>query len=815
MRYNARMKNVTAYIHTHWDREWYREFEEFRLRLVEVVDDLIQKLKSGEIPVFYFDGQTSAIEDYLEIKPDKKDEILSLIKEKKLFIGPFYCSADEFLVSAESLIRNLCFGIDKSKEFGCKNFIAYLSDTFGHSRFMPEILKCAEIDKTVLWRGLNSSKADLNWHGIKTLYLAQGYYQDFLHSDIDIKTKAEALKRYLDKISEKSGNNLLLAIGGDHLGIPDNLQKNIAELNKIYKKEYKISIGSPFEYFDKIKNRSDISGEFLNNDENFILQGVYSSRKDIKQQNHKAQNLLNITESFNAVNSFFFDKKSYQNSIDYAYKTLIKNHAHDSIYGCSTDSVNREVLTRYGKVCQVGEGIINRCIRDISDNSKKISVINLSDEDFEGLIKIKTTEKLPPYLKAVKISSKKGFSDKILYNTLQVPITEDYTNINEYLVYVGKIQKFSQKTVEKEVIPNDIKTTRKTIENKFIKIELLNNKINVTDKIQKKEYKDFIGIKDVADIGDSYNFGVLKNDMPVFAKIKAFKISGNTLFAEMNIKTEIKIPQNSTPKGRSNILRSHLLNLNLKINTNSKTIDIKVDNNNKSKNHKLSAFINMPKIIENTFSDDLAGIIERHFDKNYEINSQLPAPRGKEIKTNTIPIQNFVFTQGVGVITKGLNEIEIDKNNLCVTLLRSTGIISNPHNPTRGTPAGPPLETLDLQMLGKNSFEFSITFTKKAEDLYKIKTNLNNPPIVCFGNLENKTFIEKDNENIKILAVKESQDGLIMHTVNISDKKQSAIIKSKGCKTFNSNIFEETLSETKETKYFPNQIRILKIKRPA
>ena len=806
------MKNVTAYIHTHWDREWYREFEEFRLRLVEVADDILLKLKNSEIPVFYFDGQTSAIEDYLEIKPYKKDEILSLIKDKKLLFGPFYCSADEFSVSAESLIRNLSIGIKTSKEFGCENFIAYLSDTFGHSRFMPEILKCAGIDKAILWRGLNPLKADLNWYGIKTLYLAQGYFQDFLHSDENIKLKAEKLKKYLDKISAKSGENLLLPIGGDHLGIPDNLQNVITELNKIYKSEYKIKIGSPFDYFEKIEKRDNISGEFLNNLENFILQGVYSSRTDIKQKNHLSQIILTKAESFNAINVFFMDKNSYQNSLDYAYKTLIKNHAHDSIYGCSTDKVNSEVLSRYDKVCQIGEGVINRCIRDISDNSGLVGVINLSDEDFEGFVKIKTTEKLPSCLNALKIGSRKGFSDKILYNKLKVPVTEDYTNIYEYLVYVGKIQKFSSKIIKSADVSDftDIKTSENSVENDFVKIEISNGGINLTNKITNKIYTDFIGFRDVADIGDSYNFGALKNDKPIFSQIKSFKTINKKFFAELRVKLKIKIPQNSSANGRSKRTYTHLPDLIITINTRENILNIRITNDNKSKNHKLSAFINMHEMIENTFSDDLSGIIERRFGKNYNLNDQIPAQRGVEIKTNTMPIQNFVFTQGTGVITRGLKEIEIDKNKLYITLSRSTGVISNPHNPTRGTPAGPPLETPALQMPGKNTFEFSLTFAEKPVDLYKITTNLNNPPIFYFGSSENKNFIEKNNDNIKIIALKETDGGLVLHTVNISDKEEFTEIKVKNARTFLSGICEETLEECKVIKYLPNQIKILK-----
>ena len=53
-------------------------------------------------------------------------------------------------------------------------------------------------------------------------------------------------------------------------------------------------------------------------------------------------------------------------------------------------------------------------------------------------------------------------------------------------------------------------------------------------------------------------------------------------------------------------------------------------------------------------------------------------------------------------------------------MLRSTGVISNPHNPTRGTPAGPPIETPKMQRLGENKAEFAITFTNSEKEIYEI-----------------------------------------------------------------------------------------------
>ena len=81
-----------------------------------------------------------------------------------------------------------------------------------------------------------------------------------------------------------------------------------------------------------------------------------------------------------------------------------------------------------------------------------------------------------------------------------------------------------------------------------------------------------------------------------------------------------------------------------------------------------------------------------------------------EVETNFAPMQRYVGAQGFGVITQGLNEYEVKRNSLLVTLLRSIGIISNPKNPSRSTPAGPPIETPDAQMLCKNEAEFAVGF---------------------------------------------------------------------------------------------------------
>ena len=766
------MKKIIAYVHSHWDREWYREFEDFRLRLIEVFDEVLNALKTNELSCFYFDGQTAALEDYLEIYPEKETEIRQLIKQKKLRIGPFYCSADSFLVSGESLYRCLEIGIKKSKELGETDFIGYLSDTFGHSKSIPYILKSFGIDKACLWRGLGDLPADLDWDGIKVTYLIQGYFQDFLNCSLPIDKKAELLKNYIDKIALKSTDNILLPIGADHLAIAKNLNEQVKELNKIYS-DYKIEIATPFEYFDKIKKREKVEGEFLDNSKNFILSGVYSSRIYLKQANALAQWLLSrMAEPLQALSRHFFNTKNRQNEIDYAYKTLIKNHAHDSICGCSTDKVHNEIMTRLDKVNSVSNGIIKRTIRDLSADNAPLAVINLSNFDYNGKIIIKTEKNLPKWMNALKIGSKKAFTDKKLYNINEIPITEDITTINEYLIDVKNLKPFSLTQITKDNIcsENYLITDKNSIENAYIKLEIKNNAITVTDKQKNEVYSDFISITDRADIGDSYNFGALKGDKPLKAELELFKITrSNKQRAILNLTYKIKIPDISTKKGRSKKTYGHKINVRAILYNQSKYIEFCADWENKSKNHILQIGFSLKEKIYSTVNEDLFGTVERRFNPDYDIYKHLPSPRGIELKTNTSPMQRFMCSQNFALFTKGNSEYEITKKTVNLTLLRATGIISNPDNPSRGTSAGPPIETPELQCLGANRANFAIAFTNDRNSLFKIAEEFYCPYISLFTNYQDTVFFENRTE--LVYAVKTEDNKLVFRTFDL-DKKE-------------------------------------------
>lgn len=617
-------KTVIAYLHTHWDREWYREFEVFRLRLLRVFDNVLNLLEQNKIPSFYFDGQVCALLDYLELRPEKEQLIRKFITEKRLFIGPCYTLVDEFLTDKTVFRKNLEIGLKISRDFGCQDFIGYLADTFGHSKNIPEIFKEFGIDKCVVWRGCGEIPADFKFCGINTINLVRGYFMDIFSAPMTIEQKTEWLKDNLDKIAQKSGDYILLPIGADHLGVENNITEQIEKVNSLLK-DYQIKLSNPFEYFDLVKKRFaqfEWNDELRDNSKTFILQGAYSARTKLKQYNVKCTYLLEQAEKVQKKYS-----SKYNSAIEYAYKLLLKNQAHDGICGCSTDLVHRENITRYEKIIQIANTIIEE--------------LRL-EHNFKTPV-MQSKELIPEYKVVEKYF---GVDNSILYDTQKIPITEDFTNI------------YTLKYAPASICD--------------IKFDVKNGKI----KIGNIEM-EFVRFKDD---GDTYNFGAISNDKGEVAEIYSFK---------------------------NNVIKTSFFDIHVEF---GKMINFKIEWNNKLKNHLWQVKFNFKKPVTETFSEDMNTVIHREFDPDWDMYKNLPETKGIEVKTNFAPMQRYVGTQGFGIITHGLTEYEVKQKSLRVTLLRSIGIISNPKNPSRSTPAGPPIEVLEAQQLGYNCAEFSVAF---------------------------------------------------------------------------------------------------------
>ena len=111
----ANARRIAVVPHTHWDREWYDPFQTFRLKLVRLVDGLLDLMeRDSSYSHFLLDGQVAVIDDYLEIRPENEERLRALTIAGRISVGPWYILMDEFLVSGETIVRNLQTGLRRA-----------------------------------------------------------------------------------------------------------------------------------------------------------------------------------------------------------------------------------------------------------------------------------------------------------------------------------------------------------------------------------------------------------------------------------------------------------------------------------------------------------------------------------------------------------------------------------------------------------------------------------------------------------------------------------------------------------------------------
>src|SRR6476469_2720007 len=211
--------------HTHWDREWYMPFQRYRVLLVDAVDQVLETLSSrDDYASFMLDGQTVVAEDYLEVRPEQRENLAAFIRSGQVTLGPWYVLPDEFLPSAESLIRNLLLGRRQMEELGAPAAqVGYLPDTFGHPAQLPQILARFDLTSAVIFRGVQSSTSEFLWEApdgtrLLTVYLPGGYYNGMELARAPEYWLAEKMPAMIDQGAQFATAGVMLIMNGcDHL----------------------------------------------------------------------------------------------------------------------------------------------------------------------------------------------------------------------------------------------------------------------------------------------------------------------------------------------------------------------------------------------------------------------------------------------------------------------------------------------------------------------------------------------------------------------------------------------------------------------
>ena len=161
-------KKVHVVPHSHWDREWYFTTSRSKIYLMKDLHDVLDTLEKDKDFKFMLDAQASLLDDYLKWMPEDEDRIKKFVKEKRLIIGPWYTQTDQMVISAESIVRNMYYGMKRCEEFGGYMNVGYVPDSFGQAGNMPQIYQAFGIKDSLFWRGVSDDMVkhtDYKWQG--------------------------------------------------------------------------------------------------------------------------------------------------------------------------------------------------------------------------------------------------------------------------------------------------------------------------------------------------------------------------------------------------------------------------------------------------------------------------------------------------------------------------------------------------------------------------------------------------------------------------------------------------------------------------
>ncbi|ACT01221.1 alpha-mannosidase [Paenibacillus sp. JDR-2] len=387
------MSKTTAHIisHTHWDREWYRPYEKHHMQLIDIMDSLIELLDNDEqFLSFHLDGQTIILDDYLEVRPAQREKVLKLVREGRLMVGPWYVLQDEFLTSSEANARNLQIGMRDAAAYGGSCLIGYFPDSFGNMGQAPQILAQAGISCAVFGRGVKptgfnnavydsfeSPYSEMWWQspdGSKVLgVLFANWYNNGMEIPADADSAAVFWNSKLaDARRFASTEHLLFMNGCDHQPVQLNLSQALEATRELYPDIDFVHASWP-EYIEQLSKEVPdslvtVEGELRSQktDGWGTLVNTASARVYIKQANQRGQALLERAAEPLAAMAALTGASYPHDKLTFAWKTLMQNHPHDSICGCSVDEVHAEMMTRFAKSAHAAESIIEQSLQMIN-----------------------------------------------------------------------------------------------------------------------------------------------------------------------------------------------------------------------------------------------------------------------------------------------------------------------------------------------------------------------------------------------------------------------------------------------------------------
>lgn len=761
------MRNVHYVLSTHWDREWYESFQHFRYRLVQLIDRVLEGFEQGRLRgPFQLDGQSIILEDYLEVRPERRTQVEEYVRDGKFLAGPWYVLPDEFLVSGESIIRNIRHGRNVARQFGAEPSSAgFICDLFGHISQLPQIFHGFGIETGFLWRGVNTKGArHLIWEGADGSELVCYHFNNIGYCDFAFKVRGAhrqeegfdaatfrtRLHEYIQaEAAETETDAILLFDGGDHqewdreaydalageLGEKDGFALHHSTLDE-YQKEMLAQ-----------RNRIDmwVKGELrepgkVPHKSGHQIHGVLSSRVWIKQQNAECQDLLcHWAEPMLALGARVAALDPHQTYLEMAWRHLIRNHPHDSICGCSIDTVHEDMKYRFSQARQIGGRVTEEVMRkvtasvegDLARDDLRVTVFNPLPEPFHGTteLTLQIPAEWPCFREFFGYEDKPAFrirdaaGKEVPYQRVAQGLNRDWVRVFESRfpqgnkVHVVRVSLplevpatgYTTLTVHQDPEGNPtrhpedkgLRVATNTLENKHLRAAVQpNGTLDVTDKHSGNVYTGLLTFEERADIGDGWFHGLAVNDrihLSTASRAEVSIIENGPYCAALRIRTAMSVPARfefgrmERSEDRVELLLDSIVHLR----PDTDYLEIETTVHNNAEDHRVRVLFPSEADTDTYLSDSAFDVVERPIGLRKDNHTYV------ELEVETRPQQTWTSVhdahRGIAIVSQGLMEsavCDLEDRPVALTLLRGTRKTVH----TNGEPQG--------LLLGANTFRY-------------------------------------------------------------------------------------------------------------
>ncbi len=843
-------ENVHIVPHMHWDREWYFTTEESRILLLNNMEEVMTRLENdANYPYYVLDGQTAILEDYFDVKPENRERVKKLAQAGKLIIGPWYIQTDEMVVGAESIVRNLLYGLKDSTELADPMMIGYLPDSFGQSEKLPQILNGFGIKRAIFWRGASerhgTTKHTFYWESLSTgkvlVHLMPLGYAIGKYLPVEEEALRKRMSKYMPVLERGAVNNaILIGNGHDQMPIQQDIYDVMTTLKKIYpKKNFFLSkYENVFDEIEQAPQLDTIQGELLDGKYMRVHRSIFSSRADLKASNTRIENkITNILEPIASL-AYNFGETYHEGLMEAIWKELLKNHAHDSIGCCCSDKVHKDIENRFylaeNKIDELTQfykrKIVDAMPLDIALD--KLVAFNLLPYTREGVIEGEIITKMKNFI----LVDEHGISYP--YEVLATEVV-DAGLIDRQIVHYGDYDPFVKYTLTLyDTLPSMgykaymisetegqavlTATTKNRAENEFYTITVnANGSLEILDKQSGITYHDVLLIEDGSDDGDGYDFSPLADDFVLTSKnvIATSNITATKHKTVINIAFNMAVPKNLDSRKAKKIDGQLRIAYEVTLYKNSTIIDVQVTIDNQVKDHRIRMLVPQSMGAAFSLADNQFGEIRRNvYDSAMDVWEK---EKWDERPDSIYPMLSYVATDienGLAVLTNSVREYEIigeKYDTIAITILRGVGVLGKEELLRRpGRPSGIKMPTPDSQLLGIHTF--ALALTRKEAHMSKVAKEYTTP-IVVYNKMPHNamklnpshyttpysySFLHETSKDFVVTAFKKAQDkeGFILRGFQAKEDNMQITLHLKN-KTLmaETNLNEQTTLVPQET----------------